>query len=156
MSFMQSIGSRCCSLLVSPSTSRRGRRGSGLILGRCEVYSWKIEHGHWLTNMYRGVAQWVAHLTLNVSEVGLSPIKGPCCFLRPEILPSLLSTCWSQEQIWGWFHKLKLIKGLRNERFAFMSKPNPNNKYMKQAFQMQVNSFSLPESLVYQEIRLYL
>ena len=32
----------------------------------------------------QGVAQWVAHLTNNVEVVGLSPIKGPHCFLVQE------------------------------------------------------------------------
>ena len=46
-----------------------------------------------------GAAQWVARLTRNVKVVGLSPIKGPSCFLEQETLPSLLSTGWFQERI---------------------------------------------------------
>ena len=33
-----------------------------------------------------------------------SPIKGLCCLLEQETLPSLLSTGWFQERIWAWFH----------------------------------------------------
>jgi len=46
-----------------------------------------------------GVALWVAHLTRNVEVFGLSPIKGPRCFLEQETLPLLLSTGWFQELI---------------------------------------------------------
>jgi len=45
------------------------------------------------------MAQWVARLTRNVEVVGLSPIKGPSCFLEQETLPLLLSICWLQKQI---------------------------------------------------------
>jgi len=34
----------------------------------------------------------MAHLSRNLLVVGLSPIKGPCCFLEKESLPLLLST----------------------------------------------------------------
>ena len=39
-----------------------------------------------------GLAQWVARLTRSVEVVGLSPIKGPRCFLEQETLPILFST----------------------------------------------------------------
>jgi len=39
------------------------------------------------------------YLTRNVEVMGLSPIKGPGCFLKQETLPLLLSTGWFQEQI---------------------------------------------------------
>jgi len=32
------------------------------------------------------------HLTDNVEAVGLSPIKGPCCFLEQKTIPLLLRT----------------------------------------------------------------
>ena len=38
-----------------------------------------------------GVAQFVERLTRNV-EVGSSPTKGSCCFLKQEVLPFWLST----------------------------------------------------------------
>ena len=50
------------------------------------------------------MAQWVACLTRNVKVVGLSPIKGPRCFLEQETLPLLLSNGWFQEQIQARFH----------------------------------------------------
>ena len=37
--------------------------------------------------------------TRNAEVVGLSPIKGPRCFLEQETLPLLLSTGWFQERI---------------------------------------------------------
>ena len=40
-----------------------------------------------------------ARLTHNVEVMGLSPIKGPRCFLEQETLPLLLSTVWFQERI---------------------------------------------------------
>ena len=43
-------------------------------------------------------------LDYTVEVVGLSPIKGPCCFLEQETLPLLLSTGWFQERIRAWFH----------------------------------------------------
>jgi len=46
-----------------------------------------------------GVAQWVAPLTRNVEVVGLSPIKGPRCFLEQETLPLFLITGWFQKRI---------------------------------------------------------
>jgi len=59
---------------------------------------------HKLDNTYTGhyyirggMAQWVARH--NVEVAGLSPIKGPRCFLEQETLPLLLSTGWFQEQI---------------------------------------------------------
>jgi len=54
-------------------------------------------------------AQWVAHQTCNVEAVGLSPIKGPRCFLEQESLPLLLSTGWFQERIQVCFHNLSII-----------------------------------------------
>ena len=56
------------------------------------------------------MVQWVARLTRNVEVMGLSPIKGPCCFLEQETLPLLLSTGWFQE--WNRATiKLKQIQG---------------------------------------------
>ena len=46
-----------------------------------------------------GVAQWVARLTRNVEVVGMSPTKGPRCFIEQETLLLLLSTGSSQERI---------------------------------------------------------
>ena len=45
------------------------------------------------------LAQWVARLIPNVEIVGLSPIKGPRCFLDQETLLLFLSTGWFQEWI---------------------------------------------------------
>ena len=45
------------------------------------------------------MAQWVARLTRNVEVWGLSPIKGPRCFLEQGTLPLLFSTGWFQERI---------------------------------------------------------
>jgi len=33
------------------------------------------------------------------SVMSSNPIKGSCCFLEPETLPSLLGTGWVQKQI---------------------------------------------------------
>ena len=45
------------------------------------------------------LAQWVARLTRNVEDMGLSPIKSPRCFLEQETFPLFLSIGWSQEWI---------------------------------------------------------
>ena len=60
---------------------------------KCKIFS---EH---IQDLRGGVAQWVARLTRNVETVGLSPIKGPRCFLEEETLPLLLTTCWFEERI---------------------------------------------------------
>jgi len=57
------------------------------------------------------VAQWVARPISNVEVLGLSPIKGPRCFLEQETLPLLLSTGWFQEGIRVWFHNQTKING---------------------------------------------
>jgi len=44
-------------------------------------------------------ASYTSLLTRNVEVVGLSPIKGPSCFLEQEMLPLLLSTGCFQEWI---------------------------------------------------------
>ena len=47
-----------------------------------------------LVSMRGDVAQLIVHLTRYWSGVISSPIKGSCCFLEQETLPSLLSTGW--------------------------------------------------------------
>ena len=64
-------------------------------------------YGHWSIKGRRGAVR-IARLTRYVEVVGLSPIKGPCCFLEQETLPLLLSTGWFQEWIRVWFHNLVL------------------------------------------------
>ena len=53
---------------------------------------------------------WVTRLACNVSVMGLSRIKGPCCFLEQATLPLLLSTGWFKERIRARFHKSKYNK----------------------------------------------
>ena len=53
----------------------------------------------WVEHLWVSGAQWVERLTCILSVVGSKPIKGFCCFLEQETLPSLLSTGWFQELI---------------------------------------------------------
>ena len=50
-------------------------------------------------NIKGSMAQWVARLTRNtwMPVVSSSPIKGPCCFLEQETLPSFRSIGCFQE-----------------------------------------------------------
>jgi len=41
----------------------------------------------------------IARLTRNRSVVSLFPIKGSCCFIEQENVPSLFSSAWFKEQI---------------------------------------------------------
>ena len=59
-----------------------------------------VQHVTLSETFLRGrLAQWFACLTLNVEDVGSSPIKGPRGFFEQETLPLLLSTGWFQERI---------------------------------------------------------
>ena len=43
--------------------------------------------------------QWLRCPTRKWAVMSFNPINGLCCFRDREMLPSLLSTCWLQEQI---------------------------------------------------------
>ena len=47
-----------------------------------------------ITSLWGSETQWVEPLTHNRSVLSLRPIKGSCCFLKQETLPSLLGTGW--------------------------------------------------------------
>ena len=67
-----------------------------------------------------------------------TPIKGSCCFLEQETLPSLLSTGGFQERIRTWFHNQTKINWGRYGRLTWMLSSKPKTKHIVERWNSNV------------------
>jgi len=65
-------------------------------------------HSEGIWNNLELLCQYLWVIGWCLSVVSSSPIKGSCCFLETETLPSLFSTGWLQKRIRAWFTKTKI------------------------------------------------
>ena len=77
-------------------------------------------------NVYlQTLTQWVVSDFIQ-SVLRSNCIKGFCRLHELETIPSLLSTGWFKECIWGWFHNQTKVNLGSNERLTFISNKLPH------------------------------